>query len=196
GELSEVARAFDDMAGSLERSFLQTQRVMEVTPEAILMTDAAGRIVMANARTEGLFGYTREELIGQPIELLVPAGQRDAHARVRAGYHDKPVVREMGAKRLDLKGQRKDGSVFPIDVSLGPLITEQGMWVIAAVRDVSERQRFEAEILHQATHDALTGLPNRTLFRELLVHGMAQAARTHGMLAVLFLDLDGFKTVN
>ena len=195
-ELSEVARAFDDMAGSLERSFLQTQRVMEVTPEAILMTDADGRIVMANARTEGLFGYTREELIGQPIELLVPMAQRDAHVRYRTGYHDKPVVREMGAKRLDLKGQRKDGSVFPIDVSLGPLITEQGMWVIAAVRDVSERQRFEAEILHQATHDALTGLPNRTLFRELLVHGMAQAARTHGMLAVLFLDLDGFKTVN
>jgi len=196
GELSELARAFDDMAVSLERSFLQTQRVMEVTPEAILMTDAEGRIVMANARTEGLFGYARDELIGQPIEMLVPSEHRDAHARVRGGYQARPVVREMGAKRLDLKGQRKDGSVFPVDVSLGPLITEQGMWVIAAVRDVSERQRFEAEILHQATHDALTGLPNRTLFRELLTHGMAQAARTHGQLAVLFLDLDGFKTVN
>ena len=196
GELSELARAFDDMAGSLERSFLQTQRVMEVTPEAILMTDAEGRIVMANARTEGLFGYGRDELIGQPIEMLVPSDHRDAHVRYRDGYYARPVVREMGERRLDLKGQRKDGSVFPVDVSLGPLVTEQGRWVIAAVRDVSERQHFEAEILHQATHDGLTALPNRTLFRELLVHGMAQAARTHGLLAVLFLDLDGFKTVN
>jgi len=196
GELSELARAFDAMAASLEQSFRQAQRIMEVAPEAIIMTDADGRIVMANPRTERLFGYSREELIGQPVEMLVPANQRASHARERASYHHAPRVRDMGAQGLHLLGQRKDGTTFPVDISLGPLETEQGTWVVAAVRDVSERKRFEAEILHQATHDALTGLPNRTLFRELLLHGMAQARRSEKLLAVLFLDLDGFKNIN
>lgn len=196
GELSELARAFDEMAGSLEQSFLRIQRIMEVAPEAIIMSDADGHIVMANAHTEKLFGYTRQELIGKPIEILVPADLRAAHVKDRSSYSHKPVTRDMGEKRLDLKGQRKDGTVFPVDISLAPLKTEQGIWVVAAVRDVSERKHFEAEILHQATHDALTGLPNRTLFRELLIYGMAQAKRAENLLAVLFLDLDGFKNIN
>ncbi len=196
GELSELARAFDEMAGSLEQAFLRIQSVMEVAPEAIIMSDADGRIVMANARTEKLFGYTRQELIGKPIEILVPTDLRAAHVKNRSSYGHKPVTRDMGAKKLDLKGQRKDGTTFPVDISLAPLKTEQGIWVVAAVRDVSERKRFEAEILHQATHDTLTGLPNRTLFRELLIHGMAQATRAENLLAVLFLDLDGFKNIN
>ncbi len=196
GELSELAHAFDEMAVSLEYSFLRIQSILEVTPEAIIMSDADGRIVLANAHTEKLFGYTRQELIGKPIEILVPAGQRGSHAKNRSGYYPKPVVRDMGAKKLDLKGQRKDGTTFPVDISLGPLKTEQGLWVVAAVRDVSEREQYAAEILHQATHDALTGLPNRTLFHEFLVHGMAQARRAESLLAVLFLDLDGFKNIN
>ncbi len=196
GELSDLGRAFDAMAASLQQSMLQSRRIMEVAPEAILVTDTEGRIVMVNPRTESLFGYTREELIGQPVEMLVPASQRAAHARDREAYRRQPRVREMGTQGLDLAGQRKDGSTFPVDISLGPLETEQGTWVVAAVRDLSERKRFEDELLHQATHDALTGLPNRLLFRELLLHGMAQAQRAEKLLAVLFLDLDGFKNIN
>lgn len=196
GELSELAYAFDEMTASLEQSFLRIQSIMEVTPEAIIMSDADGRIVLANAHTEKLFGYTRQELIGKPIEILVPADQRASHAKHRSDYYPRPVAREMGAKKLVLKGQRKDGTIFPVDISLGPLKTEQGLWVVAAVRDVSEREQYAAEILHQATHDALTGLPNRTLFREFLSRGMEQANRAENLLAVLFLDLDGFKKIN
>lgn len=195
-ELSDLARAFDEMAGSLEQSFRQTQRIMEVAPEAIILADASGRIAMVNARTESMFGYTRQELIGQLVEVLVPIPMRSRHSAVRQAYASHPVVREMGSDTLDLTARRKDGTVFPADISLGPIETEQGVWVVAAVRDMSERKRFEEEMLHQATHDALTGLPNRVLFQELLAHGLTQSMRQEKLLAVLFLDLDGFKNIN
>jgi len=194
-EMSELARAFDEMAGSLEQLFEQSQRVMEVAPEAFIISDEAGRIVMVNAQTEKLFGYTREELLGQTVEMLVPERARSAHAAYRESYRDSPVVRDMGA-RGDLQAVRRDGTEFPVDISLGPLRTGNGLLVISAVRDISERKEFESRILHQATHDALTGLPNRGLFSELVARAMTRATRSEKLLAVLFLDLDGFKNIN
>ena len=196
GELGELARSLDALGAALKQSQLRFERVLDVAPEGILLTDAEGRIVIANGRCETLFGYAREELLGQPIELLLPEERRAPHREMRAAYMQKPRVREMGSPGLDLVARRKDGTVFPVDVSLGPLETEQGTWVVAMVRDMSERKRFEEEILRQATHDALTGLPNRTLFRQLLEQAMSQAQRDETLLAVIFLDLDGFKTLN
>jgi len=194
-EMSELARAFDEMAGSLEQLFEQSQRVMEVAPEAFIISDGRGLIVMVNAQTEKLFGYTREELLGQAVEMLMPERARHAHAAYREGYGNSPVVRDMGV-RGDLVGMRRDGTEFPVDISLGPLRTEKGMLVISAVRDISERKQFESRIVHQATHDALTELPNRVLFRELVARAMTHAMRSEKLLAVLFLDLDGFKNIN
>ena len=194
-ELSELARAFDEMAGSIERAFEQNQRIMEVTPEAILISDHEGRIVMANAQTEAIFGYNRVELIGQPIEILLPESLRSAHVGHRKHYNAAPVTREMGTTN-NLSARRKDGTEFPVDVSLGPLKTDTGTMVVCAVRDVSERKKFESTILHQATHDALTDLPNRTLFMEILSHAMTRALRSENLVAVMFLDLDGFKNIN
>ncbi len=196
GELGELAHGLDAMAASLQRSRLETERIMDVVPEGILLTDQAGRIVMANARCEALFGYRREELLGQSLEILLPEDRRAAHQVLRADFVARPRSRDMGTPGLDLQARRKDGSVFPVDVSLAPLQTDEGLWVVAAVRDVSERRHFEEQILHQATHDALTGLPNRLLYRQLLEQAMRQAERDETLLAVLFLDLDGFKTIN
>jgi diguanylate cyclase (GGDEF)-like protein/PAS domain S-box-containing protein len=191
GELTELADAFDDMAASIERHVQQARGIMEVAPEAIILTDEAGRIVMANAQTQKLFGYHEGELIGQPIEILLPDRLRTQHRDHRERYGPAGVVRAM-----DLLALRKDGSEFPVDVSIGTLGRENGRLTVSAVRDITERKRHEAQILHQATHDALTGLPNRAFFRELLVRALTQAQRSEKLLAVMFLDLDGFKNIN
>jgi len=190
-----LARAFDEMAASLQQSFEQAQRVMEVAPESFVVSDAQGCIVMVNAQTEKLFGYCRDELLGQPVEMLIPVRARESHARQRQTYLAAPAVRDMGVRR-DLSARRKDGTEFPVDISLGPLQTDKGRLIISAVRDISERKEFESRILHQATHDALTDLPNRVMFREHVAHAMLHATRSEKLMAVLFLDLDGFKNIN
>lgn len=197
GELGQLARVFDDMAESLELLFQQSQHIMEVTPEAIIVSDSSGKIVMVNAQAEELFGYSRAEMVGASIETLVPDRFRAIHTTHRKGYIalDAPPLREMGKGR-ELFARKKDGSEFSTEISLGPLKTKAGNFVISAVRDVTERKQFEARIRHQATHDALTGLPNRLLFHDILVHAAAHAQRTEKLLAVMFLDLDGFKYVN
>lgn len=195
GELTELADAFDEMAASIERHFQQAMGIMEVAPEAIILADEAGRIVMANVQTQKLFGYSDGELIGQSIEILLPERLRFQHRGHRARYARTGVYRDMGA-RTDLVARRKDGSEFPVDVSLGVLARDQGKLTVSAVRDISERKQHEAQIIHQATHDALTELPNRAFFRELLTRGLAQAQRSEKLLAVMFLDLDGFKNIN
>jgi diguanylate cyclase (GGDEF)-like protein/PAS domain S-box-containing protein len=193
GELGELAEAFDHMAGSIERHFNQAMGIMAAAPEAMVISDETGRIVMTNAQTQQLFGYADHELIGQPVEILIPERLRASHAGHRGRYHGNP--RTMGM-RMDLVARRKDGSEFPVDISLGVLASEQGRLVVSAIRDISERKLHEAKITHQATHDALTDLPNRAYFRDLLARGLAQAQRTETLLAVLFLDLDGFKNIN
>ena len=197
GELSELARTFDSMAQSLELLFQQSQHVMEVMPEAVIVSDSHGRIMTVNAQAAKLFGYARSEMIGLEIEALVPERFRAAHSAHRNAYMAMaaPTVRVMAEGR-ELFARRKDGTEFATEISLGPLKTEEGDFVISAVRDVSERKQFETRILHQATHDPLTGLPNRILFHDILDHAMARAQRTEKLLAVLFLDLDEFKNIN
>ena len=195
GEIAGLARAFDDMAGSIERQMRQLNSIMEVTPEALIICNKQGRIVKDNTQTQRLFGYSEGELLGQPIESLIPERFRTGVAGQGMRYAKTGLIREMLARR-ELYALRKDGSEFPVDVSLATLKTAEDVLIVSAVRDISERKNFEAQIMHQATHDALTGLPNRALFRELLTRAMAQTERAEKLLAVLFLDLDGFKNIN
>jgi PAS domain S-box-containing protein len=118
--------------------------LLESAPDAMLIVDESGRIALANTQAERLFGYQKCELLGQPIELLVPEGHRAAHAARRAAFIEHPQVRPMGAN-MELSGRRKGGGTFPVEVSLSPLETGAGRYVISAVRDVSERKRAEAE---------------------------------------------------
>ena len=195
GELNELERAFNDMAASVERAFKQNEKVMQVASESIIVTDSRGIIVKVNAFTDTLFGYQHDELLGQSIQVLVPPRQREAHLREMGHYQDDPEARPMSV-RQDLTAPCKDGSEIPVNISLGPLVTEEGRFTIAAVRDIRETKAYEARILHQATHDTLTGLPNRALFHDLLNRAMIQAEREECLLAVVFLDLDGFKNIN
>lgn len=118
--------------------------LVESAPDAIVAVDGRGRIVLANAQAEAVFGYAREELIGQSIEILVPEARRARHASERDRYHAQPHRRPMGLG-LDLQGRRKDGSDFPTEISLSPLDTPDGPVVIAFVRDITERKRIDDE---------------------------------------------------
>lgn len=132
--------------------------LLEAAPDAIVIVDDTGTIQLVNAQTEALFGYRREELLGQPAEILVPQRFHDHHPAHRHGYVDNRRVRPMGAG-LELYGVRRNGAEFPVEISLSPLETPEGTLVSAAIRDVSERKKAEtqlAELYEQQRHVALT----------------------------------------
>src|SRR6266480_6134511 len=118
--------------------------VLDAAPNAMIMVDSAGVINFANAPTATVFGYSLGELIGQPIEILIPGRFRDRHAGYRKGFHSEPSTRAMGAGR-DLFGRRKDGSEFPVEVGLNPIHTAQGLFVLASVIDITARKQAELE---------------------------------------------------
>jgi PAS domain S-box-containing protein len=116
------------------------RELLEFAPDAVVGVDRRGEIRLVNSRTEAVFGYSREELIGQPVEMLVPTGLHDAHVGHRERYFDAPRTRPMGAS-LDLSARRKDGSQFPCEISLSGVATESGMLALAAIRDITDRRR-------------------------------------------------------
>ena len=114
--------------------------LLEAAPDAMVCTAADGRVVLLNAQAERLFGYQREELIGQPVEILVPEAARGVHQEHRAGYVAEPRHRPMGAN-LPLAGRRRDASTFPAEISLSAIDTDEGILVAAAIRDVTAQLR-------------------------------------------------------
>ncbi len=132
------------------------QGLLESAPDAIVIVDDQGRIVLINAQTERLFQYDKSELLHQPVEILVPNRFRDVHPKHRSSYFGDPKVRGMGAN-LQLFGRRKDGSEFPVEISLSPLETKQGVLVSSAIRDVTARKKAEEKFrdLLESAPDAM-----------------------------------------
>jgi PAS domain S-box-containing protein len=124
---------------------LLSRDFLEVLPDAVVAVDRHGVILETNSQLEELFGYGRKELIGQKIEILVPERFRAQHHTHREGFGEKPKTRRMGAG-LDLYGRRRNGSEFPVEISLSPVPVERGMVVLSAIRDISDRKRIEEEL--------------------------------------------------
>lgn len=135
---------------SVEKRF---RKLLEAAPDAILEVDPEGRIVLLNEAAERMFGYTRDELLGLNVETLVPAAMRADHTAHRAAYPNHPKTRAMGSG-LELEAQRKDGRLFPVEISLSPNWTDGALRVIASVRDISERKQAEDRI--RAIHEQYT----------------------------------------
>ncbi len=131
--------------GALAKSEARFRQVVEYAPNAIVMIDASGRIEMVNAQAELVFGYAREELLGQPVEMLVPHRFRGHHPALRANFFGDPESRPMGAGR-ELYALRKDGSEFPVEIGLNPIETDEGTMVLSAIVDISDRKHKEERL--------------------------------------------------
>jgi len=141
-ELAAATKARQRVEGALRDSENRARVLLEAASEGVIVVDAAGRIVSVNGRTAQMFGYGREELIGAPLEILVPARLRERHVHHRHAFFAEPRVRPMG-RGLDLAGCRKDGSEFPVEISLSYVQTEDGVQALGFVSDITERLAAE-----------------------------------------------------
>jgi PAS domain S-box-containing protein len=154
-DVSDRKRAEEAAATAVAREMAAHKRaearfraLLESSPDAIVIVGGDGAIQLVNARTEQLFGFDRDELVGQPVEILVPESLRGPHEKYRAAYSDRPHVR-MGPD-LELRARRRNGSEFPAEISLGPLDLEGGPVVSATIRDITERKRVVEKLAAQS----------------------------------------------
>ncbi|MCP5070051.1 MAG: PAS domain S-box protein, partial [bacterium] len=194
GEIAGAVVVFSDVTEQrlAEERF---RLVVESSPSAMVMVDGAGTIVLVNAQTEQMFGYSRDELVGEPVEVLLPERFRSAHSVSRMMFVQASRSRPMGKSR-DLFGLTKDGREIAIEIGLTPIDMQGETLILSAIIDVTDRKRLEAELLRLSHEDELTGALNRRSFEEIISREWAHSLRDGSPLALIMIDVDFFKAYN
>jgi diguanylate cyclase (GGDEF)-like protein/PAS domain S-box-containing protein len=176
--------------------------LLEAAPDGMVVVDEKGKIVLLNAQAEKHFGYRSDELLGQEVTNIIPEGFAERLIADGTRTASEALAQQIGTG-IELNGRRKDGSEFPIEIMLSPLESPEGILVTAAIRDITVRKdadehlaQMVKQMAHSAAHDFLTSLPNRLLLNDRIDQAIALAKRHKHLVAVLFLDLDGFKHIN
>jgi diguanylate cyclase (GGDEF)-like protein/PAS domain S-box-containing protein len=179
---------------TLKNSEERYRTLVESSTDAILMLDRERDAITCNQAFLDLFGYQKSEVEGQSIRIVHPS-EESFRAYGKATY---PLVERVGSLREEWDLMRRDGTIFSAEIVTSPIRSLDGTTTgyICIIRDITERKRAEEELAYMATHDSLTGLPNRTLFSDRLTMALTQARRTQKNIAVMLLDLDYFKDVN
>jgi diguanylate cyclase (GGDEF)-like protein/PAS domain S-box-containing protein len=188
---SEISR---DLSES-EESEARYRGLLEAAPDAMVVVNQDGEIVLLNVQAEKQFGYRRDELVGQKVKNIIPEGFAERLIADALRSAEDALAQQIGMG-IELNGRRKDGSEFPIEIMLSPLEGAEGILVTAAIRDITTRKKADALMIHSSEHDFLTGLPNRMLLNDRVNQAILLALRHRRRVAVLFLDLDGFKHIN
>lgn len=163
---------------------------------SVFTADENGVIIQANRGASETFGYKEEELIGMSVNMLLPPHLRSEHIRHMKAFMNDPKAEIRMGKRGEISGYRKDGTFFPAEASVSKFQAE-GRWIsVTTLIDVTEKKKSEDELKWKATHDHLTGLPNRTLIRDRLSTALKRTENTGLSIGLMFIDLDNFKLVN
>ncbi len=168
--------------------------IVNAAPDGVLVIDSVGCILFANPAMTMLAGYSEEGLAGKNVDILFPAHLREKHLQMLATYFASPKPLAMGS--MDLQILRRDGQFVSVDFGLEYVHDDESRYVIVFVRDLTERRKLEDSFRYQLAYDELTDLPNRWLFRLQLNQALMRSDRNQLRVAVIFLDLDYFKTVN
>lgn len=202
-ELRERLSGLERLGQEHKQAESRFRRLLEAAPDAIVIVNETGRIMLANAQAEKLFGYLREELLGRPIEILVPDRFQESHQKHRKGYHPDPRTRPMGTG-LHLAGRRKGGEEFPVEISLSPLETENGALIISIIRDMTHQRRAEEKLrtqkellekkvqelddfVHVVSHDLKEPLRGIEAFAGFLLEDYASLLDEQGKKYIQFL---------
>lgn len=174
----------------------EIEQIVNNAAESIIIVNRKGVMIFINHQVECFFGYIKDELIGQPIEILIPKSLQKKHAKLREQYVLDPIARPMG-RGLQLFGRHKSGHDLPVDISLTPLKThEGGLLITVIIHDVSEHQQLEETLTKKAYYDRLTNLLSRDGLFEKINYAIDLAKRIHQVFAIFYIDLDNFKNIN
>ncbi len=166
-------------AGDIPDSFFR--ELLDAAPDAMIVTDSSGRITIVNTEAERMFGYSRERMLGAPIEMLLPERYRRRHVQHRSAYADAPKIRAMGIG-MQLAGLRSDGSEFPAEVSLSPIVSGNRAFIASSIRDVTKRLQVE-EALTAAREAAQRAQKANSAFLAAASHDLRQPVQALGLLA-------------
>lgn len=174
---------------SIKNNEVKMRAILDAAADGIITIDMHGIIQDVNRACENMFGYQEDELIGQPISVLIPEKARNVHIQLFEHY-DHEVAQKMLGHNVELQGLHHDGTIFPLELNISELRLGDELFFTSIVRDITDRKKSESIIKHLAYYDALTDLPNRRLFYEQLEKSKM------GPFSLMYVDLDQFKIIN